>query len=190
MASDAQPVAASSLNCASLDVPAARARLWLAWNERGLTRLTWQAQEADARVAFGSEHPPLGELPEPYASTLRAYLDGAAVDPAGLPVQLDGTAFRCKVWAGLRAIPRGEVRSYAALAQSIGAPRALRAVGSANGHNPIAIVVPCHRVIEANMQLGGYTGGVRFKHFLLELEGARIVGERVHPGQLELGIGR
>jgi methylated-DNA-[protein]-cysteine S-methyltransferase len=62
----------------------------------------------------------------------------------------------------------------------------MRAVGGANGKNPIAIVVPCHRVVEADMSIGGYTGGLRFKRFLLELEGAKLVADHVQPGQLSL----
>jgi O-6-methylguanine DNA methyltransferase len=78
------------------------------------------------------------------------------------------------------------VRSYAAIANAIGSPRAMRAVGGANGRNPLAIVVPCHRVVEADMGLGGYTGGLHLKRFLLQLEGARVVADRVQPGQLAL----
>jgi len=159
----------------------------MAWSEQGLTRLTWESEASTAAGVIGPGHPGETALPEPYRSVLSGYFAGDLVDPATLPVDLDGTAFRRKVWEALRAIPRGRVRSYAAIAQAVGSPRALRAVGGANGKNPVAIVVPCHRVIEASMQLGGYSGGLRFKRFLLELEGARIDADRVHPGQLALG---
>jgi O-6-methylguanine DNA methyltransferase len=172
--------------CGHLEVPAVSARIWLAWSEHGLTRLTWESAASTAPSALGAEHPEESELPEPYRSVLGGYFAGDPVDPATLPVDLEGTAFRRKVWEALRAIPRGRVRSYAAIAQAVGSPRALRAVGGANGRNPVAIVVPCHRVVEASMQLGGYSGGLRFKRFLLELEGARIEAGRVHPGQLPL----
>lgn len=174
------------LGCGYLEVPAVSARVWLAWSERGLTHLTWEGEASTAASALGADHPEEGEIPEPYRSVLAGYFAGEPVDPATLPVVLEGTAFRRKVWEALRAIPRGRVRSYAAIAQAVGSPRALRAVGGANGKNRVAIVVPCHRVVEASMQLGGYSGGLRFKRFLLELEGARIEAERVHPGQLTL----
>lgn len=176
------------MGCAVLEVPEVNACLWAAWSERGLTRLTWQAAGTTAEAALGPEPPGRSDLPEPYASQLAAYFAGEPVDPGTLPVDLEGTAFRRKVWHALRAIPRGQVRSYAALAAAVGTPRAMRAVGGANGSNPVAIVVPCHRVIEANMRLGGYTGGLRFKRFLLELEGAQIIGDRVHPRQLGLPV--
>jgi O-6-methylguanine DNA methyltransferase len=172
--------------CGYLDVPAVGARIWAAWSEHGLTRLTWESAGSTAAGVLGPEHPQQGDLPEPYQSVLSAYFAGDPVDPVTLPVDLEGTAFRRRVWEALRAIPRGRVRSYAAVAQAVGSPRALRAVGGANGKNPVAIVVPCHRVVEASMQLGGYSGGLGFKRFLLELEGARIEADRVHPGQLTL----
>ena len=81
-----------------------------------------------------------------------------------------GTAFQRKVWAALRAIPYGETRSYAQQAQAIGSPKAMRAVGTANGRNPIPIVIPCHRVIGANGALTGFGGGIERKQILLELE--------------------
>jgi methylated-DNA-[protein]-cysteine S-methyltransferase len=117
---------------------------------------------------------------------LRAYLAGEAVDPAQLPVEFEGTPFQHKVWGALRDIRRGQVKSYAAVANAVGSPRAMRAVGSANGKNPLAIVVPCHRVVEAGMRLGGYTGGLHLKRFLLDLEGVRTGDDVVKPGQLDL----
>jgi methylated-DNA-[protein]-cysteine S-methyltransferase len=183
---------ALEFGCAHLDVPAVGARLWALFSPHGLRRLSWQPAGSGADV-LGPARPEERALPEPYAGLLRAYFAGEIVDPATLPVDVDApgdtTPFRLKVWQALRQIPRGQVRSYAAIARAVGSPRALRAVGGANGKNPIAIVVPCHRVVEANMQLGGYTGGVRFKRYLLELEGARIEAERVHPGQLMLTPG-
>ncbi len=87
-----------------------------------------------------------------------------------LPVKAPGTAFQQQVWAALQEIPYGHTISYGGLAERLGNPKAVRAVGSANGHNPIAIVVPCHRVIGANGSLTGYGGGLERKKFLLELE--------------------
>lgn len=176
----------ASIGCGCVEVPAVQARLWAAWTDKGLSRLNWTTGDASAADAFGSAHPPEGEIPEPYRSTLHAYLAGSGVDPTALPIDPAGTPFQRRVWEALRSIPRGEVRSYAAIANVIGSPRGMRAVGAANGKNPICIVVPCHRVVEAGMRLGGYTGGLHLKRFLLELEGVKIVGESVQPGQLQL----
>ena len=102
---------------------------------------------------------------------LKAYFEGELRDFA-LPLAMAGTPFQQQVWAGLRAIPFGETVSYAELAGRIGRPGASRAVGSANRRNPIAIVVPCHRVIAADGTLGGFGGGLDRKEWLLEHEGA------------------
>ncbi len=83
-----------------------------------------------------------------------------------------GTGFQQKVWKALQSIPHGQTKSYAWIAESIGQPQAVRAVGGANGKNPIPIIVPCHRVIRKDGSIGGYTGGLDKKRFLLGLEGA------------------
>jgi methylated-DNA-[protein]-cysteine S-methyltransferase len=100
---------------------------------------------------------------------LGAYFAGELTD---FDVELDlrGTEFQRRVWKALLTIPYGETRSYGEIAEQIGAPGAARAVGLANGHNPIAIVVPCHRVIGANGSLTGFGGGLGRKRTLLELE--------------------
>ena len=87
-----------------------------------------------------------------------------------LPLAMRGTNFQQSVWAGLRLIPYGETRSYGELAATIGRPGAQRAVGLANGRNPICIVVPCHRIVGADGKLGGYAGGAHRKAALLALE--------------------
>lgn len=87
-----------------------------------------------------------------------------------VPLRPRGTAFQQLVWDALRRIPYGATRSYGAIAAQIGAPDAVRAVGAANGANPIAIIIPCHRVIGANGSLTGFGGGLARKQFLLELE--------------------
>ena len=83
-----------------------------------------------------------------------------------------GTPFQQKVWRALLTIPFGETRSYGEIAAQIGSPRAVRAVGAANGRNPISIVAPCHRVVGANGKLTGFAGGLENKAYLLALEGA------------------
>lgn len=90
-----------------------------------------------------------------------------------LPLRADGTEFQRAVWHAMAAVPYGETRSYAQLARAAGRPRASRAVGSACGRNPLPIVVPCHRIVTSDGQLGGYSGGVNIKAELLELERSR-----------------
>ena len=102
---------------------------------------------------------------------LRAYFAGQ-LRRFELPLDLRGTDFQLRVWRELERIPYGETRSYLQIAEAIGAPRAVRAVGAANGANPIPIVVPCHRVIGASGKLVGYGGGLPLKKRLLQLEGA------------------
>ena len=87
-----------------------------------------------------------------------------------LPVEMGGTPFQREVWSALRAIPCGSTTSYGELAEQIGRPKAVRAVGLANGANPVAVVVPCHRVIGANGSLTGYGGGIERKRWLLDHE--------------------
>jgi methylated-DNA-[protein]-cysteine S-methyltransferase len=105
---------------------------------------------------------------------LDAYFAGDRTD-FDLELALVGTQFQRRVWAALQTIPYGETRSYGEIAQQIGSPGAFRAVGLANGHNPIGIIVPCHRVIGSNGSLTGYGGGLDRKRALLELEKSRTV---------------
>ena len=87
-----------------------------------------------------------------------------------IPIKMYGTEFQKKVWKELQKIPYGETRSYKQIAENIGNPKACRAVGMANHNNPIAIIIPCHRVIGANHKLVGYAGGLEIKHELLKIE--------------------
>ncbi|MDA8321206.1 MAG: methylated-DNA--[protein]-cysteine S-methyltransferase [Actinomycetota bacterium] len=103
------------------------------------------------------------------AGQLAEYFAGSRTQ-FDLPVELDGTQFQRTVWQTLRSIPYGATISYGELAGRIGQPSASRAVGLANGRNPVSIVVPCHRVIGANGSLTGYGGGIERKRFLLALE--------------------
>jgi methylated-DNA-[protein]-cysteine S-methyltransferase len=107
---------------------------------------------------------------------LRAYFAGDLRE-FDLPLAPDGTAFQREVWAALREIPYGHTISYAELAAAVGRPGAARAVGAANGRNPIAVVIPCHRVIGASGALTGYGGGLGRKRLLLDLE----AGQRSRP---------
>ena len=101
---------------------------------------------------------------------LREYFAGERKAFA-LPLALAGTEFQKKVWAALRDIPWGETRSYGDIARAIGKPTACRAVGMANGRNPLPVFIPCHRVIGTNGSITGYSGGLEKKRFLLRLEG-------------------
>jgi methylated-DNA-[protein]-cysteine S-methyltransferase len=124
-------------------------------------------QEPSAAIV---EHPD----PAHAASALEKYFDGdlAAVD--GLDVEFYGTDFQRRVWTALRAIAAGRTASYLDIASTIGAPSAVRAVGAANGANPIPIVVPCHRIIGTSGALTGYGGGLDRKRWLLEHEGVLL----------------
>ena len=116
------------------------------------------------------------ELTDRAMEQLREYFSGQRKQ-FELPYELRGTEFQKKVWAALEAIPYGQTRSYREIAQAVGNPKAVRAVGAANGKNPMWVVVPCHRVIGADGGLTGYAGGVELKRALLELE-QRTVNRR------------
>ncbi len=109
------------------------------------------------------------------ADQLSCLLRRANVPEFDLELDMVGTQFQRRVWEALRTIPYGETCSYGEIARQIGSPSASRAVGLANGHNPIGIIVPCHRVIGANGSLTGYGGGLDRKRALLELERSRTM---------------
>ncbi len=117
-----------------------------------------------------------GAAPDIIRRALRSYFDGDFAALAGIPWATAGSAFQRTVWAALTRIPAGTTFSYGMLAANIGRAGASRAVGLANGANPIAIVVPCHRVIGADGSLTGYGGGLHRKTWLLEHEGVRLAG--------------
>jgi len=130
-----------------------------------------------------------GFAPASIRQPIAAYFDGelAAIDT--ICVKTAGTPFQLQAWAALRAIPAGTVTSYGAQAARIGRPLAVRAVGLANGANPISIVVPCHRVIGADAALTGYGGGVQRKRWLLVHEGIQLAGSAAcDPRQVELAL--
>jgi len=115
-----------------------------------------------------------GRAPEKVRGAIAAYFAGDLTALDGLTVKTNGTAFQRDVWAALRRIPVGTTVSYGRLAQAIGRPKAVRAVGLANGGNPVGVIVPCHRVIGANGTLTGYAGGVERKRALLRHEGVQM----------------
>ena len=110
-----------------------------------------------------------GKLTDLAKQQLKAYINGT-LTAFNLPLSPDGTDFQCKVWAQLSRIPYGETCSYSHIANQLKNPKAVRAVGAANGKNPISIIVPCHRVVGANGTLTGYAGGLARKSWLLNLE--------------------
>jgi len=121
---------------------------------------------------YNAEHYTLEPTPNPHGLThaIERYFAGELTALDTLPVKTGGTPFQQSVWNALRTIPCGSTLSYAALAAQIGRPAAVRAVGLANGSNPVGVVVPCHRVIGANGSLTGYGGGIQRKSWLLKHE--------------------
>ena len=151
--------------------------LGAAFTPRGLGRLAFAGEGQDACEAWARRWLPSAALahggphPDALAAQLAAYFEGRLRD-FSVPLDLRGTPFQLATWRGLLEIGYGQVRSYAAHATAIGRPRAIRAVGAANGANPIPILVPCHRLIGSNGSLVKYGGGLEVKRRLLELEGA------------------
>lgn len=129
-------------------------------------------ERAQAEAQFGcSIERGTSEHLEQTRAELAEYFAGARREFT-VPLDLRGTEFQMRVWNRLLAIPSGETRTYSGIARELGDPKALRAVGMANGRNRVAIIVPCHRVIAANGTLWGYGGGLERKRWLLEHEGA------------------
>jgi len=143
--------------------------LKLVASDEGLTAILWE-NDAPDRVRLGAveddeNHPVLVEA----ARQLREYFDGRR-DSFSIALDFRGTAFQKQVWTALLTIPFGETRSYGEIARQIGKPTAFRAVGAANGRNPISIIAPCHRVIGADGRLTSFAGGLAAKAQLLGLE--------------------
>lgn len=128
--------------------------------------------KALAEIRFENETPPYpkGRAPESFKKQLTDYFSGGLRDFHQDIVFLEGTDFEKSVWLFLKEIPYGETRSYKWLAGKAGNPKAARAVGRALSRNPIPIVIPCHRIIESDGSLGGYSGGIDIKRRLLDLE--------------------
>ncbi|NBB14211.1 methylated-DNA--[protein]-cysteine S-methyltransferase [Caulobacter sp. SLTY] len=154
--------------------------LWLAVDEAGVLRmLHFDRAEEDFLHSVRRSYPKAQVVKDRAAPQVRdnldAYFAGDLAALARIPTSAVGSDFQHSVWAELKAIPHGETRSYGALARKLGKPDASRAVGLANGSNPIAVVVPCHRVIGADGSLTGFGGGLPRKTWLLEHEGAHFV---------------
>ncbi|MBA2125588.1 cysteine methyltransferase [Hyphomicrobium methylovorum] len=164
-------------------VPSPVRELKLVASPYGLVAILWP-QDNPKRVmldeqTFDPDHPILRattvQLAEYFARTRTAF---------DIPLAPRGTEFQRKVWQALTRIPYGETRSYGDLAREVGVPNGARAVGAANGRNPISIIVPCHRAIGGNGALTGFAGGLDAKRFLLALEG----GAELEQSQAELPL--
>jgi methylated-DNA-[protein]-cysteine S-methyltransferase len=168
--------------CSSMKSPVGK--LTLVGSARGLAAVLWEhgdsVHERLAAAAADPGHPLLvqaqRELEEYFAGSRQRFT---------VRLDLCGTEFQNKVWNALRTIPFGETRSYGEIAKQIGSSKAVRAVGAANGRNPVPIIVPCHRVIGADGTLTGFGGGLENKARLLALEGWSVSAQ---DAQLALGV--
>lgn len=154
-------------------VPSPVGALTLVASNDGLAAILWE-NDRPGRVRLNivgeaPSHPVLLETER----QLKDYFSGRR-KAFELTLDFAGTEFQKKVWRALLTIPFGETRSYAQIARQIGAPKAVRAVGAANGRNPISIIAPCHRVIGSSGELTGFAGGLEAKARMLRLEGAEV----------------
>jgi len=161
-------------------LPSPVGTLKLVASPAGLVALLWENDKPE-RVRLGElhedfSHPVLQEAER----QLREYFSGDRKE-FSVPLDLRGTEFQTKVWRALLTIPFGQTRSYGEIARQVGVANGSRAVGAANGRNPVSIIVPCHRAIGANGSLTGFAGGLETKRFLLALE---------HEGQDQLDLWR
>ncbi|MCX8475312.1 MAG: methylated-DNA--[protein]-cysteine S-methyltransferase [Sphingomonas sp.] len=150
-------------------IPSPVGALTLVASDAGLTAILWE-NDRPGRVKLGDleeapDHPVLAEAER----QLQGYFAGER-ERFDVPLDFRGTDFQKRVWAALLTIPFGETRSYGEIARQIGRPSASRAVGAANGRNPISIIAPCHRVIGTNGALTGFAGGLAAKEALLGME--------------------
>lgn len=179
------PPRKTPLAAARIDTPTGD--MLCVWGTDGRVRaLEWVDKDDRFKTLLARYQGPDTELemqdaaPASVSRALAAYFEGDFAATATIEVDPGGTAFQKEAWAALRRIPPGETRTYAEQAAAIGRPAAVRAVGAANGANPVAIIVPCHRVIGADGTLTGFGGGIERKRWLLGHEGAAAVA--VQPG--------
>ncbi|KQZ83581.1 methylated-DNA--[protein]-cysteine S-methyltransferase [Pseudomonas sp. Root562] len=168
-----------TFKCTTLASPVGE--LKLVANGSRLVAILWE-NDRPGRVRLG----PMSEAPDSpilirAAAQLREYFAGTRRS-FDLELDFSGTEFQKQVWAALLSIPFGETRSYSQIAEQIGNPTAVRAVGAANGKNPLSIIAPCHRVIGASGKLTGFAGGLEAKELLLTLEGGHWPATARPPG--------
>lgn len=133
-----------------------------------------------AEIRFERDIPscPKGKAPESFKKQMNDYFSGRLREFHHSIVFISGTDFEHKVWLSLKDVPYGETRTYKWIAERIGNPKAVRAVGGALSRNPIPIVLPCHRIIESDGSIGGYSSGVDIKRRLLDLEYYNLIGKK------------
>ena len=151
----------------SMDSPVGR--LWIAATRKGICAISFRAPKR--KTAGAEPGPESAKILKNAQKTLTRYFKDGTDAFDEIPIDPEGTDFQLCVWKALRKIPHGKTRSYGEIARAIGRPKAVRAVGAANGSNPVAIVVPCHRVIGSNGTMSGYGGGLEKKEWLLRHEG-------------------
>ncbi len=156
-------------SCTTLDTPLGE--IHLAASAAGLTHAVYPTRDHGRPTGDGSAE--AAAIVAEAVRQLNEYFDGER-RRFDLPLAPEGTAFQIATWQALQTIPFGETVSYADIADRIGRPTAVRAVGAANGANPISVIVPCHRVIGKNGTLTGYAGGLRAKEVLLALESGAV----------------
>ncbi|MBO9565608.1 MAG: methylated-DNA--[protein]-cysteine S-methyltransferase [Niastella sp.] len=164
-------------------MPSPVGRLTLIAGNKGLAAVLWENDRPNRVHAKAEEeneqHPVLLEAER----QLQEYFAGNR-NSFSLPLDMIGTPFQQQVWEALTTIPHGETRNYQQIANQLGNPKAVRAVGAANGRNPVSIIVPCHRVIGTNGSLTGFAGGLEAKAYLLSLEG--VASSAAKTAQLEM----
>lgn len=139
--------------------------LYLVASDKFLHGIFWR----DQGIAKEQTDSAASKILDKTEKQIREYLAGQRTT-FDIPLKLEGTDFQKRVWAELEKIPYGETKSYKQIASALNDPKACRAVGTANGRNPISLIVPCHRVINESGKLGGYAGGLNIKEHLLNLE--------------------
>jgi methylated-DNA-[protein]-cysteine S-methyltransferase len=152
--------------------------LTLAVREGCVCTLHFEDRRRPLSAGFARKDPSvtIRETADPggFARTLRSYFKGEIDALDDIPVEMEGTPFQQQVWRALRTVRAGHTASYSDIARRIGMPAAVRAVGAANGANPVAVIVPCHRIIGSSGSLTGYGGGLQRKRWLLEHEGVLL----------------
>ncbi len=154
------------------ELPSPVGNLTLVASTQGLAAVLWEKERPDRVALTPLRHESEDATLKEAERQLREYFAGARTS-FDLPLAPEGTEFQKRVWLELEKIPYGETRSYSQIAANLEHPKAVRAVGAANGRNPLSIIVPCHRVIGSSGRLTGFAGGLEAKAFLIQLEARR-----------------
>lgn len=160
--------------------------LWIGFTDKGLAKLDFSKRKENFIEELAKGYSEIKEFEgeeSDYSKQIKLYFDGKLKN-FDLPLDLKGTEFQLQVWNELLKIPYGQVKTYKDIAISVGREKGFRAVGMANNRNPVAIVVPCHRVIGSSGELVGYGGGIDIKVKLLKLEGMTIIEKERNGSKL------